>query len=258
METRKYSRRPFDVEAVRVTKANMDDVAKWCQGEVIETPPTATARAERFIRVEVHTPANERQSRAFPGDFVLLLEGGRSFKVYTAKAFNKNFVLAENQDATTPAPVAKKAAKKRTPKKQTQHKRPPINGLKPDARAALAKMGQGMKKAATSTIEKVQETSEVVVEKKDEVTKPNTKGTDEPTFYVDSTTEGVKEHTPAETGKDETPAAPVEATDPTPMDSPELQVVERPIENTTEPRLEVTEAPEVKPDGTKRKFIQKN
>lgn len=229
METRKYSRRPFDVEAIRVTKANMDDVAKWCGGEVVETAATETTRAERFIQVEVHTPANERQSRAFPGDFVLLLEGGKSFKVYTTKAFNKNFVLSENQESST-TPVAKKTTKKRPPKKQTQPERPPSNGLKPEARAALAKMGQGMKKATESAQEKGSKVTESFKEAAEKIT----------------------------TDQDETPAAPVElSTETTPIDSPELQVVDRPVENTTEPKLEVTENPAVKPDGTKRKFIQK-
>lgn len=231
METKKYSRRPFDVVAVRVTKTNMDEVAVWCSGEVVETPAKGTARAERFIQVDVPTPANERQSRAFPGDYVLLLEGGKSFKVYTTKAFNKNFVLSEDQSETPSQPSTTKKATKRPARKQTQPKQG--NGLKPEAREALRKMGEGMKKASEQATEQASKVTE-------------------------SFQQAVEKATTSEQGKDETPAQPVELTPeqtPTHSHEAELQVVERPVENTTEPKLEVTEKPAEQPEK-KRKFIQ--
>lgn len=42
-----------------------------------------------YIRVHVHRALNERQTKAFIGDWVLY--AGTGFKVYSAKAFNNSF-----------------------------------------------------------------------------------------------------------------------------------------------------------------------
>jgi len=103
IETNKFARKPFYVDAVQVTSENMAEVAEWCQGDVItsDTPPNGT-----HIKVRVHRPLTERQTKAFVGDWVLY--AGTGFKVYTDKAFEKSFEGAEstvevehNRDTTT-------------------------------------------------------------------------------------------------------------------------------------------------------------
>lgn len=83
LKTHKFARKPFYVDAVRVSEANMEDVAKWCEGAVQSNDEGV------FISVKVHRPLTERQTQAFIGDWVLF--AGSGFKVYTPKAFDKSF-----------------------------------------------------------------------------------------------------------------------------------------------------------------------
>lgn len=94
IETNKYARRPFYVDAVQVTEENMEEVAKWCQGDVATDPkaltaPEASGDDHPYVKVRVHRPLTERQTKAFVGDWVLY--AGTGFKVYTPKAFEKSF-----------------------------------------------------------------------------------------------------------------------------------------------------------------------
>lgn len=83
IQTARFARKPFEVEAVQVTAENFKDVAEWCGGE-IKTFPN-----EEFIKIKVARVLNERQTKAFIGDWVL--KAGQGFKVYTNKAFLKSF-----------------------------------------------------------------------------------------------------------------------------------------------------------------------
>lgn len=85
LEISRWTRKPFDVEAVQVTKENYDEVAKWCQGTVV----TGEGEGD-YIKVRVLRVINERQTRAYVGDWVLY--AGTGYKVYTDKAFRKSFV----------------------------------------------------------------------------------------------------------------------------------------------------------------------
>lgn len=83
MKTHKFARKPFYVDAVRVSEANLTEVANWCEGVLMEEDGTP------FIKVKVHRPLTERQTQAFIGDWVLF--AGTGYKVYTPKAFDKSF-----------------------------------------------------------------------------------------------------------------------------------------------------------------------
>lgn len=83
IETQKYKRKSFDVDAVQVTSENMQDISEWCSGSVEEE------QNRTFVKVPVNRPLDERQTKAFPGDWVL--QAGSGFKVYTGKAFGKSF-----------------------------------------------------------------------------------------------------------------------------------------------------------------------
>lgn len=84
VDPKKYVRKPFYVEAVQVTAENMEDVAKWCSGELRKQ-----GEDESYIKVWVQRPLDERQTKAFIGDWVLY--AGTGFKVYMTKAFEKSF-----------------------------------------------------------------------------------------------------------------------------------------------------------------------
>lgn len=85
--TTKYVRKPLYVDAVQITEENFDDAVRWCFGE-------QDADDEgKFIKVRVHQPKNQRQTRAYVGDWILYTE--RGYKVYTDRAFQTNFDLAE-------------------------------------------------------------------------------------------------------------------------------------------------------------------
>ena len=82
--TETYTRKPFEIQAVRVTEENMEDVAKWCGGEIL-----TTEAGKRYIKVDVTRPLNEKQTKAFAGDWALKVKS--SIKVYTHKAFTHCF-----------------------------------------------------------------------------------------------------------------------------------------------------------------------
>lgn len=93
VETLKFVRKPFYVDAVRVTSANMADVAKWCGGTVRQAKPDGDVQQgrvpQKYVEVPVYLPMNDRQKMAFVGDWVLF--AGKGYKVYTNPAFNKTF-----------------------------------------------------------------------------------------------------------------------------------------------------------------------
>lgn len=100
LNTTRYVRRPFDVEAVQVSEENIQEVSNWCLGQV----RTAHVKGEvdqniQYIKVRVDRPLNERQTRAYIGDWVLMSPQG--FKVYTSKAFEKSFVEQKVELLTT-------------------------------------------------------------------------------------------------------------------------------------------------------------
>jgi predicted Zn-ribbon and HTH transcriptional regulator len=82
--TATYARKPFYVEAVRVTKENMAEVSAWCGGEIRINRHNTT-----YIFVRVIRPIKETQCMAFVGDWVL--GAGSSYKVYKDRAFREAF-----------------------------------------------------------------------------------------------------------------------------------------------------------------------
>ena len=87
MKTELYGRKSFTVEAVKVTRENMEEVAAWCGGQIQTV--TENGREKRFIKVEVKRALNENQTQAFCGDWVLKSDSG--FKKYSHRAFVQSF-----------------------------------------------------------------------------------------------------------------------------------------------------------------------
>lgn len=82
-----YARKPFLVQAIKVTTANMDQIAQWCGGAVLTEKQGR--REVKYIKVDVTRPMTEKQSKAYAGDLVLKASSG--YKVYTAAAFEACF-----------------------------------------------------------------------------------------------------------------------------------------------------------------------
>jgi hypothetical protein len=93
LKVEKYVRKPFAVDAVEVTEKNIYEVAKWCGGRVRRNPQRWGEHAgQKFIRVNVPNALSERQTMAYPGDWILSSNTGKNgFKVYTPKAFENSF-----------------------------------------------------------------------------------------------------------------------------------------------------------------------
>lgn len=89
IETEKFIRKPLYVDAVRVTSANFEAIADWCQGEILQGDVPGEGGGKYYIKVRVHNPKHPRQTRAFLGDWLLYTE--RGYKVYTNKAFRASF-----------------------------------------------------------------------------------------------------------------------------------------------------------------------
>ena len=106
VQTEAYTRKPFPVDAIQVTEENLKAVAKWCDGEVRYSTKTIGDDIETrekikipYVKVNVHHPLNERQTKAYAGDWVLKSDSG--FKVYTERAFEKNFELKMHVETKT-------------------------------------------------------------------------------------------------------------------------------------------------------------
>lgn len=95
MEIKKLSRKPFSVDAVQVTDANMEEVAEWCNGEI------RSNEDGRYIKVKVRYPLNDRQTQAFASDWVLVSR--RGYKVYTDSAIGHSFEDFEEATARSNA-----------------------------------------------------------------------------------------------------------------------------------------------------------
>lgn len=104
MKTELYGRKSFTVEAVKVTRENMEEVAAWCGGQIQTV--TENGREKSFIKVEVKRALNENQTQAFCGDWVLKSDSG--FKKYSHRAFVQSF---EKQNLYTEADAAVQAGK---------------------------------------------------------------------------------------------------------------------------------------------------
>lgn len=92
VEIKKFVRKPFNVEAVEVNESNINQVAQWCKGTVLLEPGRGANR-RRYIKVDVKRPLEERQTRAYVGDYVVVASDPniKGFKVYTPDAFAKTY-----------------------------------------------------------------------------------------------------------------------------------------------------------------------
>lgn len=100
LDIQQFARKPFYVEAVKVTEENLQEVATWVGGRIKKTNRKGDG-LEPYVKVNVKRPLHDRQKQAFVGDWVLryeTLHGTRTvvtFKVYTNDAFLRNFISVD-------------------------------------------------------------------------------------------------------------------------------------------------------------------
>lgn len=102
INTETYIRKPLYVDAVRVTEENFDEIRAWVSGKIEKDG------AKKFIRVFVKDPKIPRQTKAYVGDWILWTERG-GHKVYTPKAFERDFDLVESPTLPAADPVIEAA-----------------------------------------------------------------------------------------------------------------------------------------------------
>lgn len=109
LEIKKARRKTFGVEHVQVTTENMEEVAEWCEGQVLtfEAGPTDPQwrNGHKYIEVPVKNPMSDRQKQAFVGDRVLKSTSG--YKVYGEKAYANTFEDVEESAQELPQPEVK-------------------------------------------------------------------------------------------------------------------------------------------------------
>ena len=91
MKASKYMRTPFFAAGVQVTLENIEAVARWCHGEIInrDTP-------RPFIRIEWTGKPTKNRNRFEAKLGYYILQIGDSFKVYTQDWLDKSFLLVED------------------------------------------------------------------------------------------------------------------------------------------------------------------
>ena len=93
LDIKKAFRQPFEVAAVQVTPENMEELAKWCGGKILEDDVKGEQLSRSYIKVNTPNPTSERQKRAYMGDWIL--KSKQNFKIFTRSAFQKNFEIKE-------------------------------------------------------------------------------------------------------------------------------------------------------------------
>lgn len=97
LEIGRATRKSFEVTYVRVTAENIAAVAKWCNGEVLGDRATGNTPARPYIKVRVAMAKNERQTKAYVGDYVLY--AGTGYKVYPSRAFALGFDIVPEDES---------------------------------------------------------------------------------------------------------------------------------------------------------------
>lgn len=96
ISTTQFVRKPIYVDAVRVTEDNFDEIANWCQGEIKQDEVPGKGTGKKYIRVRAHNPINNKQTKAYVGDWILYTAKG--YKVYTNRAFRASFDVTNPEE----------------------------------------------------------------------------------------------------------------------------------------------------------------
>jgi hypothetical protein len=110
LQTEKYNRRPFSVEAAQVSFENYRDVAEWCKGTVVmqKTKMLGVETEVPAVRVEGQGDNRGKSFVASLGCYIVELKG--SFRVYKPAQFEASFVKVEELVGETVLDMALKVA----------------------------------------------------------------------------------------------------------------------------------------------------
>lgn len=103
----KFNRRPFVVDAWKVTDENMRKVAKWCDGKIEKMQGSDVS----YIFVRVANPTTDRQNKAFVGNWVVYMPGS-GYKVFAHKSFRRTFQPIEKEEINLEEAAEKLSAAK--------------------------------------------------------------------------------------------------------------------------------------------------
>lgn len=97
MEIKKYDRKPFSVMAVKVDFKNIDEIATWCKGAIIEqkTKMMGVETSVPAIRIDGQGDNRGKFFIASLGCYVVELKG--SFRVYKPAQFDSSFDEVEDE-----------------------------------------------------------------------------------------------------------------------------------------------------------------
>jgi hypothetical protein len=89
LKTKTFVPRSFPIEGIEVKADNIEEVAKWCFGDVRSGSKKKEGPVEKYIKIRVYRLQDKSESRAFVGDTILYFASG--FKVFTRAQFEKSY-----------------------------------------------------------------------------------------------------------------------------------------------------------------------
>lgn len=96
MKIQQYTRKPFPVNAVQVSLADIDAIAEWCKGtiELVPTKMLGTETPLPVIKIQGQGDNRGKEFTATLGCYVVEQKG--SFRVYKPSQFDASFELMED------------------------------------------------------------------------------------------------------------------------------------------------------------------
>lgn len=91
METQKFTRVPFEIEAVEVTPTNCEEVAKWCRGTATEADYRFMGGVHKMgaVLLPKQGPNNDRVYTVLIGQWIT--KHNKTFRSWSKDNFEKNF-----------------------------------------------------------------------------------------------------------------------------------------------------------------------
>lgn len=94
MDTKTARKKSFDVEYVQVTEENIKEVAEWSGGRLIDKDTK-----DAFVQLLDRSAINQRQTKAYIGDFVVHHSRAKTYRSFPKKTFWKQFETLDTEGA---------------------------------------------------------------------------------------------------------------------------------------------------------------
>lgn len=83
----KWNRNSFGIEAARITDENLDEIANWCEGRVVQE----AGGRKRYILLSVDEGSRVREAKAYVGEWVVITDDDRIALYTNDEKFRKDF-----------------------------------------------------------------------------------------------------------------------------------------------------------------------